>query len=169
MRTFMKYILAALAAVFLLSGCAGGGEPVEDPAEAEDASSKEVEIMPVSLEALTANGWNLLAYGQPEDLQTPVPDSELSLQFDLAAGQMYGFAGCNRYFGEAVIDPADGSLTLGPIGKTRMACGSPLDEQEAAYMLILQAAERLTIEDGRLVLFAGDGQVLVYSPGPAVE
>jgi heat shock protein HslJ len=169
MRTFVRYILTAIAAVGLLAGCAVGGEPVIDPLGTQEDSSKEAENMPVSQEELASVVWSLLAYGQAEDLQSLAPDTEVTLQFDTAAGQINGFSSCNRYFGGASIDPENGSLAFGPIGMTRMSCGSPINEQEAVYIAILQTAERLVIEDERLVVFAADDQVLVFSPGPAVE
>jgi len=79
------------------------------------------------------------------------------------AEQVSGSAGCNRYFGSARVSA--GSLSVGPLGSTMMACGQDgVMEQEFLYLASLQAATSYTIEGGQLRLGPSESQVtLVFT------
>lgn len=63
-------------------------------------------------------------------------------------------ASCNLHSARHTVD--GDRLTLGPATFTEMACAPDLMVQESAFLGFLEAATRLHLEDGRLVL--GDDQ-----------
>ncbi len=77
-------------------------------------------------------------------------------------GKVSGSGGCNRYFGSGAVDGA--RLSLGPFGRTKMACPAPIMAQEDRYLALLASAARYEIGgDGRLMLYAdGSEPVLVF-------
>jgi heat shock protein HslJ len=91
-----------------------------------------------------------------------VEGTTLSAAFS-SAGQVSGSAGCNRYFGSARVSP--GSLSVGPLASTMMACGRDgVMEQESLYLASLQAATSYTIQGGELRLGPTASQVtLVFA------
>lgn len=63
--------------------------------------------------------------------------------------------GCNR--GSGSFEQGEGTVTVGPLALTRMACEGTRGELEAAVLEVLQAGELTTeIEAGQLTLRAGD-------------
>jgi heat shock protein HslJ len=74
-----------------------------------------------------------------------------------------GSAGCNRYFGSVRV--AAGSLSVGPLASTMMACGQDgAMEQERLYLASLQAATSYTIQGHELRLGPSASQVtLVFA------
>ena len=61
---------------------------------------------------------------------------ESTLSID-AAGRATGSGGCNRYFGDVTF--ANGSLSFGEIGSTRMACPEAVMDQEQKFFGALSA------------------------------
>jgi putative lipoprotein len=76
---------------------------------------------------------------------------EATLEFP-EAGRVAGKGSCNRFFGSAEISGA--SISLGPLGSTRMACIEAVMNQEAKYLEALQAAERFRIDEPMLLIYA---------------
>ena len=80
----------------------------------------------------------------------PVPhDIAVTLEF-LAADQIAGRSGCNRYTGP--IRVVDGKLEVGPLALTRMACPPPQMVLETAFVAALSSARRLRRDNSALVL-----------------
>lgn len=80
----------------------------------------------------------------------------LSIAPDRRAG---GNGGCNSYFTEAMFDgPA---LHFGPVAGTRMACDTPVMQQEAEYFAALQATAGYELADDALYLLDAQGNPLV--------
>jgi heat shock protein HslJ len=96
--------------------------------------------------ALDGTEWQL------EDLagQSVLADAQATLAF-AADGKISGKGSCNRFFGTATL--ADGRISIGPLGATRMACAPAVDEQEIRYLQALGAAERFTLEGPYLRIF----------------
>jgi putative lipoprotein len=76
-----------------------------------------------------------------------------------AEGKLAGDAGCNRFFG-SYETAADGSIAIGPLGSTRMACPEPEMAQEMQFLEMLQGAKRFERDGTRLSLMDGSGAVL---------
>ena len=86
-----------------------------------------------------------------------VPGSEVSLRFD-ADGRVSGKGSCNRYGASYRVEKDRISFT--PVMSTRMACAPPLMAQESLFFLILQKADRWTVDDGVLTITAADGSTI---------
>jgi heat shock protein HslJ len=109
--------------------------------------------------------WVLNDFGsqaQPQGVQENVV---VSLQYDPEQGRVSGSAGCNNYFGEAVIDEDQLTFSVGPLGMTRMACGEEIMQQEAAFVDLLARITRFVIQEETLVLFTDSDEMLTFSPG----
>jgi heat shock protein HslJ len=88
-----------------------------------------------------------------------------SVTMSFGEGRVSGRGGCNRYSGTA--DYANGTIKVGPLISTKMACmEDEIMQQESAYLTALQAATRYTIGgDGKLTIATGAGAI-VYDPVP---
>ena len=81
---------------------------------------------------------------------TPVlPNQRPTLAF-LDGGRISGNGSCNRYSGAAEL--GDGTIRVGPLASTRMACTPEVDVQERAVLAALQNASRLELVGGQLVV-----------------
>ena len=111
--------------------------------------------------------WVLDSYGDRDNLQNVIGDTEITATFNSEDNQVTGSAGCNSYFGDYEID--DG-LSVGMLGNTEMWCGEPEGrmDQETAYLKILQAAESYEVEGSTLTIDCGD-DVLIYTASEAAN
>ena len=166
-------LLGAVAAIALtVSACAASLSAQPDPTTSQPQDEPTAipvpstttpvpptatPVPPFNLEGTT---WTLLSYANADgDLADVLAESLIDVTF--ADGRITGTAGCNRYFAD--LQTADGTLTLGPIGATRMACGEALDTQEIAYLAALERAATYTVADGQLHFVDADGvTVLVF-------
>jgi heat shock protein HslJ len=104
--------LCALAAILVLGaacnrGAGAGDEPVPDA-------------------SLTGTYWKVVAIGgEPVELTADMREPNLVLD---GSGHAKGFGGCNRFFGS--FEQVENSLTLGPLGATRMACEHGMDIED---------------------------------------
>jgi putative lipoprotein len=80
----------------------------------------------------------------------------LSIATDRRAG---GNGGCNSYFTEAMFDGP--TLQFGPVAGTRMACDTPVMQQEAQYFAALEATAGYELADEALYLLDAQGNPLV--------
>jgi hypothetical protein len=84
--------------------------------------------------------FRVVSFG-PAGAETPVIEgTEITIQFDPAAGQASGFSGCNTFAG--AFNTAPGAFAAGPFASTLMFCGEPAGvmEQEAAFLAALSGA-----------------------------
>jgi len=159
-------LLGAIAAIALtVSACATAlpvqtDAPTSQPQDEPTATPVPPTATPVPPFNLEGTAWILLTYANADgDLADVLAESLIDVTF--ADGRITGTAGCNRYFAD--LQTADGTLTLGPIGATRMACGEALDTQEIAYLAALERAATYTVADGQLHFVDADGvTVLVF-------
>ena len=88
--------------------------------------------------------------------EAPVRGSRMTLAFG-DDGRVAGSASCNSY--SATYTLTAESLTIGPAVTTRKACAPAVMKQEAAFLAVLGAVQRIEVtEDGTLVLHAANGQ-----------
>jgi heat shock protein HslJ len=151
--TFMRRLLA-IAALFVLvaSACGDDAETVTSDDTGDDAGTRPSVAGDWILRALSAEG-----------TAVPLPDGELEITIEL--GEISGNLGCNSFFGE--IDAADdGTLTIGAIGQTEMAC---LDdgrmEFESAYGQALSSVTAWAVDPAGLT-FSGDMVEIRYEQAP---
>lgn len=76
-----------------------------------------------------------------------------------ANGRVAGRGGCNRFVGSYAS--SGGTLRLGGLGVTRMACPQPMMEQEARFLAALRATASARVEGPYLTLYDAGGAPLV--------
>ena len=105
---------------------------------------------------LEGTSWTLVEI----DGRAPAGDTVPTLAFD-EAGNVSGSAGCNTFMGTPTIEGS--SISMGPLGTTRMACAGAAGLLETAFLAAMNEVESFAIDsEGRLVL--EDGVVLVFEP-----
>lgn len=135
----MKKMVAAACVVALMAGCMDDGATNNG-------------------EALWQSRWVLVE---------PALTSEKGpvwLEADKEKQQIYGFAGCNRFF--AAFVPGD-SLAVGPVGMTRMMCAQMATEDQVTALLT--DAQGFAISGERLTVKNGKGQTSVWQAAPKGE
>lgn len=90
-----------------------------------------------------------------------------SLEFDFEKGQIYGSAGCNRYFGGFTFE--NNVLKAPNLGSTMMACIEENKENEFLKILSLADGLQVSIENDLLIFKNGDTAVLEFSKGEKQE
>lgn len=138
----MKHlVIAALAGVLILSLIACN------------------ETSPTTNDPLDGTSWVLMAYRKSK----PIPETTLTATFE--AGKIHGSAGCNSYSGPYQI--GDGTITIGAIASTEMACLEPAGVMEQETMFLnefLRNAQTFRLTDGQLQIFRADGEALTFVP-----
>lgn len=95
----------------------------------------------------------------------PEADS-FTLSFNAADSTVSGKAVCNRFFGKFTTG-SRGTIHIGPLGSTMMAC--PDMELEQPYFDVLQAAERFTVKDHQLMMHQGGIVIAIFDQTDAAE
>jgi heat shock protein HslJ len=104
--------------------------------------------------------WVLKSYGEQGFLETAIAEHEPTLTFDKEKGEIGGSGGVNLYGGKYEID--GNNLEIKELYQTLIAStDAALNNQEAAYMKILNSAERYKIEGEELTITGTEG-VLVF-------
>ncbi|MCU0789558.1 MAG: META domain-containing protein [Nitratireductor sp.] len=75
-------------------------------------------------------------------------------------GRVAGNSGCNRFTG-AYEAAEDGSMQIGPLAATKMACPEPMMSVEAKFLSTLDEVRSFERDGTRLSLRGGDGEVLM--------
>jgi len=75
--------------------------------------------------------------------------SKMVIQFN-SDGSVAGHTGCNRFFGSYQI--AEGTINIGPLGATRMACPEPGNSFEISFLEALQSAYTLSRAKSHLTM-----------------
>ena len=112
---------------------------------------------------LDSTSWKLESYAEDGgDVVDVLPGSVVTLDFQ--ATQVSGSAGCNNYSGS--YQASGGNIEFGPMAATRKMCAQPLGvmEQEAAYLVALEAAVEYDLRGNRLEIKDAEGEVsLVFT------
>jgi heat shock protein HslJ len=130
---------AAFAFIFFMLFLAGIAfvnlKGVQEQADAGDATPAEISVP----------AWRPTHLGEMrlED------NSEMFVQFE-EGGQLRGHAGCNRFSGSYELE--DGSLHVGQLRLTRMACPEPAMSFEISFMEALQTQSIASLVSNKLVL-----------------
>jgi heat shock protein HslJ len=151
-------ILICIAVLF--SACT----PVAPTFTAPTAASSPTPVA-IDLNQLYANPWTLVAYGDPANPTVVQGVTSLTAQF-AADGTLTGFGGCNNYSGTYQAG-TDGTMQIGALATTQMACAEGMD-QETAYLNALQTASSFSFTgQGQLQIkyVAGKEQVMVFAIG----
>ena len=107
--------------------------------------------------------WFLRSYGEQNDLQVIIEDTEITATFNSVKGEVSGSAGCNTYF--AGYEVRGSRLSISGMAFTEMACISPegVMEQEQEFLTILAAAQSFQVDDTTLAIFCLGGQQLYFT------
>lgn len=76
-------------------------------------------------------------------------------------GRVGGSAGCNRYFGKAVVSET-GRLRVGPLASTLMHCGDELMPQERSFLLAFDEADAYRVAARQLIVSTAGKDTLVF-------
>ena len=105
--------------------------------------------------ALEDSRWILTSYGEPENLKTVLPDTEITARFNSGTKKVRGSGGCNTYTGEYEVE--ENSLTLkNSLAVTEMSCGYIIDNQESKFLEILLKAESFDVNGDTLEIQCGE-------------
>jgi len=104
---------------------------------------------------LEGTTWQLTGYNTGSAITSLIGDTEITAVFE--EGQVQGSAGCNSYFGSAVVDGI--ALEMGPLANTEMACMEPegVMDQERGYLTALSSASSFGIDRDTLTVYDTDG------------
>ena len=154
--TILQLLFILTCAAILFSACAPSAPPVPTATP-----------VVIDLNQLYANPWTLVAFGDPANPTVVQQGLVLTAEFT-PDGQVSGFGGCNTFSG-TVQAGTDGTMTVGPLSSTLMACPEGM-EQETVYLTALQSTKSFGFgEAGRLEIKYGDGadpdRVMVFSVG----
>jgi heat shock protein HslJ len=94
---------------------------------------------------LLGSSWELVDLGGAPVLE----DRKATMEFK-EAGRISGNGSCNYYSGS--VDLGDGTIRVGPLAMTRMACTPEVDAQEKAFTVALQNARRTELLGEQLVV-----------------
>lgn len=93
-----------------------------------------------------------------------VAGGDITLSFDESTNKASGTTGVNRWF--AGYDQTGPSLKFDAIGSTRRAGPPEAMKRESAFTQALDNVSMFSFDGGRLILSAGDKEVLVFEPAP---
>jgi heat shock protein HslJ len=100
---------------------------------------------------------------EAEAASTMVPDTAVTVRFDVAAGILGGFSGCNDFGAEFVVD--DDRIRVTELAAEGEGCGDRVMEQEQFIYDVLADADTFTIDRDRLTVMTADGRGLGFLAG----
>jgi heat shock protein HslJ len=104
--------------------------------------------------------WRLLRYTTPDGREFTVP-AAVTPGITFANGTASGNAGCNTFTGPYTIN--GGTIAIGPLATTKMACQDPMATVETAYLQALDQVTEVSADGDNLKLSApGDRPALVF-------
>ncbi len=124
---------------------------------ARAASTVQVDQSP-----LANTGWQLVAFGDPQQLTPVVAGSVVTIIFDAQRQIASGQSGCNDYGGPYRADQSQ--LTISRIDSAAHGCASvPLMQQEQQVQRALLAVHSYRMASGRLELTYDDGKIMQWT------
>ena len=160
-----KFLVLILILSVVLAACMNADSLSKSALAADESSESaqvDMESEAVASTELENTFWVLADLNGAEALSVDEGGQPATLQYDPATGKIAGTTGCNQYFADAQVDLETGTISVGAIGMTRMACRGPVADQEMAFVRVLEKAVSFKIEGDRLTLLAEDGEALVF-------
>lgn len=157
-----RWLVAVTAAVMAVGACAepsGGAGPTASVPGGEPGTTTPPTTEPAALDG----AWVLTA-GTVDGSEIPLdPGYRVTMTIDGAT--VGGRSACNSYGGDLAVD--DGSISIGRLGGTDMACEPPIMEIEAAF---LDGLVRVTeaARDGHTLVLTGSEAEFTFSLLPPV-
>lgn len=106
--------------------------------------------------------WNLVSL-EGEDVVLSQADRTAFIRFQEKENDVHGYTGCNKFFGEYILDEDSQSLRLSELSTTRMACPDLVRENK--IMDVLRRTQSYRITDNLLLLYEGDKVVATFITG----
>ena len=131
---------------------AGPRSPMTDGCTTAIDPTADVPAAQASPEVLAGSTWILRSWNRDE--AAPV-QPEVNLEY--RDGRFVGSGGCNRYFTEVRSGESGGTIQVGMIGATRMACPGPADEVERRFYSLLSRVTGFRLQGDCLALLYGEG------------
>lgn len=146
MNKHLIILVVALLAAIALAACAA-------PATTRPAAQPN---LPAEQPELPGTRWVLT------DLNgtAPIADRAPTLEFG-ADGRATGTGSCNQYFGSYTID--GGTLNVGQLGSTMMACEEPVMQQEISFLQTLGTAAIFTVAGDTLTITTAADATLTFT------
>ena len=94
---------------------------------------------------------------RPQTRQEPT-STEPEITLTYSDGAIHGASGCNRYHAGVTEGEQPGSLSIGPVAGTRMACPTEVMDLENRYLAALEGVTAYRFNAGRLVLSYQQGE-----------
>ncbi|MCU0506082.1 MAG: META domain-containing protein [Chloroflexi bacterium] len=125
-----------------------------------DSSGKNVLVYQAApADTLSGTSWTATGVNNGQGaVQSVAAGTSITASFG-TDGQLSGSGGCNQY--TATYTSADGTVVIGPVAGTRMACDPAVSDQETAYFAALDAAATYAISGGKLELRDASGAIQV--------
>ena len=103
------------------------------------------------------------SYGEQNNSQAIIEDTEITVTFNSAKGEVSGTAGCNTYF--ARYEVKGNKLSIFEMAFTEMACVSPegVMEQEQEFLSLLASAQTFQADDTTLTIFCSVERTLYFT------
>lgn len=163
-KKLTRLIGILLVAAIILTACSTNTPTLAPTAVPTSIATPAPTPIIIDLNQLYANPWILVAYGDPANPTVVAGGVDLTANFT-PDGQLSGFGGCNTFSGP-VQAATDGTMTIGPLATTLMACADGMD-QETAYLSALQNARSFSFSsEGRLQIKygpeTGANQMMVF-------
>jgi heat shock protein HslJ len=119
---------------------------------------------------LAGSSWNVTNYNNGREAVVGVLEDTTPTVMFGESGQISGSGGCNNFSGGYTSDGA-GSIEIGPLAATMMACMDPegVMDQEMQYLAALQAATTYRVEGSTLELRDADGALQVLAVRAAAD
>lgn len=111
---------------------------------------------------LAGTSWQVTAYNNGQEAVVGVLEGTTpTIEFG-ADGQLSGTAGCNRVIGS--YSTTDGTIELGPLATTQMACPEPegVMDQETRLVAALESAATYHVEGPTLEMRTADDALAVH-------
>jgi heat shock protein HslJ len=123
-----------------------------------------VEEPPVEALPLTGTAWRLTTIAVDDAVSSTIAGTEVTAGFG-DDGVVAGTDGCNRYSAEYTA--SDGSLMIGQLAGTLMACEPDVDAQAQVFRQAMQTAAAFEIEGTSLSLLDDAGNLVLAFAGGA--
>jgi len=162
--------LLTLPLALALAACAPNGAP--PPAAAAPTAGPATDT-PADPGALAGYHWRLESATDPAGARIDAlfPGEDHVLTLDFRDGRVSVSGGCNGQ-GGSVAAGDDGTLEIGRMMSTQMACDAPLMQADAAIAALLAQPQQWQVEESappRLRLVAADGSTSAWAGEPTAE
>ncbi|MAG75909.1 MAG: hypothetical protein CL811_04030 [Colwelliaceae bacterium] len=144
-------LLSGLLVSALITGCSVMQEGKSNPSDVTEDAQQQLNV-----ERLLGQKWRLLSI-QAEGIEADASGTKVSLAFNTDKQQVYGFAGCNNYFGQYTV--TDNSLVFGYLGMTRKMCHTGM-ELEGKFGRLMSKVASYSFEDNKLHFYDSDKRLL---------